>query len=65
MDLFSIDRVRVGRVVQNQDSGKPLPPLLKGLWRIHIGHFVLVYAIDAKEHTIVLLKFVHHDEAYS
>jgi addiction module RelE/StbE family toxin len=49
---------------ENPEMGKPLHPPLKGLWRVHIGHFVLVYGIDAKEQVIVLLRFVHHDEAY-
>lgn len=55
---------RIRLLLENPESGKPLHPPLKGLWRVHIGHFVLVYEIDAKEHAIVLLKFVHHDEAY-
>jgi addiction module RelE/StbE family toxin len=55
---------KIRLLVENPESGKPLHPPLKGLWRVHIGHFVLVYEIDDKEHAIVLLKFVHHDEAY-
>jgi addiction module RelE/StbE family toxin len=56
---------KIRLLVENPESGKPLHPPLKGLWRVHIGHFVLVYEIDEKEHAIVLLKFVHHDEAYN
>jgi addiction module RelE/StbE family toxin len=56
---------KIRLLVENPESGKPLHPPLKGLWRVHIGHFVLVYEIDDKEHAIVLLKFVHHDEAYN
>ncbi len=55
---------KIRLLLENPESGKPLHPPLKGLWRVHIGHFVLVYEIDAKEHAVVLLKFVHHDEAY-
>ncbi|RPI37810.1 MAG: type II toxin-antitoxin system RelE/ParE family toxin [Methanoregulaceae archaeon] len=33
--------------------------------RVHIGHFVLFYVIDAKENAIVFLKLLHHDEAYN
>ena len=51
-------------LVENPQSGKPLHPPLKGLWRVHLGHYVLIYAIDAKENAIVFLKFVNHDEAY-
>jgi mRNA-degrading endonuclease RelE of RelBE toxin-antitoxin system len=50
--------------MEHPEMGKPLHAPLKGLWRVHIGHFVLVYEIRMKEKAIVLLRFVHHDEAY-
>ncbi|NMB79579.1 MAG: type II toxin-antitoxin system RelE/ParE family toxin [Methanomicrobiales archaeon] len=49
---------------ENPESGKPLHPPLKGQWRVHLGHFVLFYRIDAKEKTLVFLKLLPHDEAY-
>jgi addiction module RelE/StbE family toxin len=55
---------KIRLLVENPEIGKPLHPPLKGLWRVHIWHFVLIYEIDVKEHVIVLLRFVHHDEAY-
>ena len=51
-------------LAENPETGKPMHPPLKGQWRVHIGHFVLFYEIDAREKTIVFLRFVHHDEAY-
>lgn len=51
-------------LVENPESGKPLHPPLKGKWRVHIGHFVLMYEIDSKENTITLLQFIHHEDAY-
>jgi len=51
-------------LVENPESGKPLHPPLKGLWRVHLGHFVLFYTINTKEHAVVFLKLVPHDEAY-
>jgi len=51
-------------LVENPESGKPLHPPLKSQWRIHIGHFVLIYEIDFKKNAIILLRFIHHDEAY-
>jgi mRNA-degrading endonuclease RelE of RelBE toxin-antitoxin system len=47
---------------KNPESGKPLHPPLRGLWRAHIGHLVLFYAI--RENTVVFLSLVPHDEAY-
>jgi len=32
--------------------------------RVHIGHFVLTYGIDEKEHKVIFLNLSHHDEAY-
>jgi addiction module RelE/StbE family toxin len=55
-------KVRV--IVKNPESGKPLHPPLKGFWRVHIGHFVLIYQIDTKKNVVLLLKLVHHDETY-
>jgi addiction module RelE/StbE family toxin len=55
---------KVRTLAGNPESGKPLHPPLKGLWRVHIGHFVLIYAIDRSEETILFLRLAHHDEAY-
>ena len=52
-------------LVENPESGKPVNAPRKGQWRTHIGHFVLIYEIDQKENTIVLLQFDHHDQVYN
>lgn len=48
-------------LIENPESGKPLHHPLNGKWRVHLGHFVLIYTIDIKEGTIVFLKLVPHD----
>lgn len=55
---------KIRGIVKNPESGKPLHSPLKGLWRVHIGHFVLIYQIDTKENVVHFLKLAHHDEAY-
>jgi len=55
---------KIRQIVQKPELGKPLHPPLKGLWRVHIGSFVLIYEIDEKEHAIVLLRFAPHDNVY-
>lgn len=55
-------KIRV--IVRNPETGKPLHSPLKGLWRVHIGHFVLIYQIDTRENAVHFLKLAHHDEAY-
>ena len=42
---------------------KPLSNVLKGSFRVHVGSFVLRYRIDEVAKTIILISFVHHDQA--
>ena len=37
---------------------------MKGVKRIHIGHFVLVFRLDKKENLIFFEDFDHHDNIY-
>lgn len=34
---------KITQLVENPESGKPLSNILKGLWRVHIGNYVLIY----------------------
>ena len=43
---------------------KPMKNVLKGSFRVHVGPFVLRYRIDEQNNTLILISFVHHDEAY-
>ena len=52
------------QITENPYLGKPLTGVLKGKRREHIGHFVLIYEIDEKEHKVIFLEFAHHDDAY-
>ena len=52
------------QITENPYLGKSLRGLLKGKRRVHIGHFVLIYEVNEKEHKVVFLDFAHHDEAY-
>ncbi len=57
-------RKKIRSLAENPELGKPLHPPLKGLWRVHIGHFILFYETNAPENTIVFLNLVHDDQAY-
>ena len=48
----------------NPEIGKPLKKPLEGFWRLHIGHYVLMYKIDRKNQKITLMDYAHHDEIY-
>lgn len=69
--LYKKDRIlyiRVERKIdelrENPRIGKPMESVLKGSWRVHVGHFVLMYTIDDKKKVIGFYKFEHHDRAY-
>lgn len=49
---------------EKPETGKPLKKPLKGFWRLHIGHYVLMYKIDKKNQKITLVDYAHHDEIY-
>ena len=55
---------KVDQVLNDPLQFKPLRHPLEGLWRVHIGSFVLVYEVCQKTNTVRLLKYKHHDEAY-
>ena len=44
---------------------KPLRHPLEGLRRVHIGSFVLIYEVCEDPKTVRVLKYKHHDEAYT
>ncbi len=52
------------KLAETPKQGKPLRNILKGKWRVQIGPFVLVYAIDENQHKVVFLEFEHHDRVY-
>jgi addiction module RelE/StbE family toxin len=56
---------KIQSIADKPKSGKPLSGRLKGIWRVHIGPFVLFYENNDHDKTIVFLKFVHHDDAYN
>ena len=62
--LYDRFKKTVYNILENPLCGKPLRNVLKGLRRVHIGHFVLIYELDETHRTITLLSFTHHDKAY-
>lgn len=69
--MWQKDSARFGQIekkllelVENPEIGKPLKKPLRGFWRLHIGHYVLMYKIDKKNQKITLVDYAHHDEIY-
>jgi len=51
--MWQKDSARFGQIekkllelAENPEIGKPLKQPLKGYWRLHIGHYILMYRID-------------------
>ena len=62
--LYEAIMKKILQIADNPYLSKPLHGKLKGKRRVQIGHFVLIYGIDEKEHRVIFLDFTHHDEAY-
>ena len=55
---------RIDELRENPRLGKPLSSNLKGSWRVHVGHFILLYRINESENKLEFYDFEHHDKAY-
>lgn len=66
-DTVSSDYIskKVKEIQGNPYRFKPLKKPLQGFWRVHIGHFVLVYSIDETNKTVTIEKYKHHKEVYN
>jgi mRNA-degrading endonuclease RelE of RelBE toxin-antitoxin system len=51
-------------ISQNPYPYKSMRNVLKGNYRVHIGHFVLIYGVEESSKTIWLKGFDHHDIVY-
>ncbi len=65
-DRSLYDRIekKVDELLENPHMGKPMESVLKGSWRVHVGHFVLMYMIDEEKKVVKFYKFEHHDKVY-
>jgi YafQ family addiction module toxin component len=55
---------KIEQILTNPFQFKPLKHPLEGLWRVHVGSFVLIYEILEDTNTVRVLKYKHHHEAY-
>lgn len=46
------------------EFGKPLQYSLKGLRRLRVGDYRVVFQIEQGKHTVLLIKIVHRKEVY-
>ncbi len=58
-------RKKIDEILENPDhSYKFLHHDMKGINRVHIGHFVLAFIINHDEKTIAFEDYDHHDKIY-
>ena len=62
---YSIVCKNIDKIISNpQHRYKYLHHDMKGIKRIHIGHFVLIFKVDHKEKIISFEDYDHHDKIY-
>jgi mRNA-degrading endonuclease RelE of RelBE toxin-antitoxin system len=57
-------RKKIGEVLEDPHSFKPMHFPLAGMRRIHFGSFVLLFSVDEERKTVVLEDYQHHDRIY-
>ena len=55
---------KIDQILTDPLQFKPLRHPLEGLWRVHVGSFVLIYEVRENLKAVRLLEYKHHDEAY-
>jgi mRNA-degrading endonuclease RelE of RelBE toxin-antitoxin system len=62
---YEIIRKKMDEILQNpQNKYKFLHYDMKGINRVHIGHFVLIFRINHQNQTISFEDYDHHDKIY-
>jgi len=62
---YEIIRKKMDDILRNpQNKYKFLHYDLKGINRVHIGHFVLIFRIDHQNETVFFEDYDHHDKIY-
>ena len=62
---YAIVRRKIDQIISNPEHRyKDLHYDMKGVKRVHVGHFVLVFATDHKEKIVSFEDYDHHDNIY-
>lgn len=62
---YSIALKKMDQIIDNpKHRYKDLHYSMKGIKRVHMGHFVLIFRIDHKEKTVTFEDYDHHDNIY-
>ena len=55
---------KLAEIAENPNLYKPLRNVMKGEYRVHVGHFVIIYSVDDAGKIIDLKDIEHHDKVY-
>ena len=55
---------KMKQIAQNPKAYKPLKGTLKEIYRVHLGHFVLLFTIFDREKVVEFIEYDHHDKIY-
>jgi mRNA-degrading endonuclease RelE of RelBE toxin-antitoxin system len=55
---------KLAEIAENPNLYKPLRNVMKGEYRVHVGHFVIIYSVDDVGKIIDLKDIEHHDKVY-
>ncbi len=56
---------KIDQILTDPLQFKPLRHPLEGLRRVHVGSFVLIYEVLENPKVVRVLKYAHHDQAYT
>jgi mRNA-degrading endonuclease RelE of RelBE toxin-antitoxin system len=63
--LFIITKNKINQIISEPNHKyRELRHTLKGIRRVHIGHFVLIFKVNHKKRIICFEDFEHHDKIY-
>lgn len=63
---YSIVRRKMDWILANPEHNyKFLSQDMKGLNRVHLGHFVLVFSINHEKRLVIFEDYDHHDKIYT
>ena len=69
--LSKMAKIQIRRAIEERftkapvEFGKPLQYSLKGCCRLRIGDYRVIYQIDEKTHTVIIVKIGNRKDVYS
>ena len=67
-DIPRVDRQRISRVIDSLKesplSGAPLQGALRGLRRVRVGDYRIIYEVERSELLVYVVRISHRREAY-